>query len=333
MRETGDRTFPAEEHDLMRGPTTPLAELIESFRVNNEAKLTPRTLLGYLQTLRAFDRHQGGPSLADLTPEAVNRYVAQKMRTHPPAARLAAATLRAFASWLHTTGITPSSDGRHVLAGVPIPRVDRERTPFTDREYELVLRTLASASHRTRARDRALVLTLLATGLRLNELRELCLPDVHIERPLERSYLVVREETSKRTANKGDREVRLDPIAATALHNYITGWRPPARPDGPVFLTEGGKPFTYEGFKSYMARISDHLESAGVRDFMAHRCRHFWATTAHRAGSTETDLAQEGGWVNGSPVIKRYTKHRPFAELQRKPTGLSFLARSRERAS
>lgn len=317
----------------MRGPTTPLAELIESFRVNNEAKLTPRTLLGYLQVLRAFDAHHGGLRLEAMTAETVNRYVASKMRVHPPAARLAAATLRAFAKWLLAEGITPSADGRHVLATVSIPNVDRERSPFTDREYELVLKTLASASHRTRARDRALVITLLATGLRLNELRELRLPDVHIERPVERSYLVVREETTKRTAHKGDREVRLDPIAATALHNYTSGWRPSTLPEGPVFLTEGGKPFTYEGFKSYMARISDHLEAAGVRDFMAHRCRHFWATTAHRAGSTETDLAQEGGWVNGSPVIKRYTKHRPFAELQRKPTGLSFLARSRERAS
>lgn len=329
MRVPGDRTFPAEEGDLMRGPSTPLAELIESFRVNNEARLTTRTLLGYMQTLHAFDRHQGNPRLADLTPEAVNRYIADKMRTHPPAARLAAATLRAFASWLLAAGITPTTDGRHILATVRIPRVDRERSPFTDREYELVLKTLATASHRTRARDRALVITLLATGLRLNELRELRLPDVHIERPLERSYLVVREETSKRTANRGDREVRLDPIAATAVHNYARDWRPTTLPEGPLFLTEGGKPFTYEGFKSYMARISDHLETAGVRDFMAHRCRHFWATSTHRAGSTETDLAQEGGWVNGSPVIKRYTKHRPFAELQRKPTALSYLARER----
>lgn len=187
----------------------------------------------------------------------------------------------------------------------------------------LILRTLAAASHRTRIRDRAAILTLLATGLRLNELR---LPDVHIERPLERSYLVVRGESSK---SDRDREVRLDPIAATALHNYIRDWRPNLHPDGVVFLTEAGKPFTYSGFQKYLGRIGDSLERAGVRDFMAHRCRHFWATATHRAGSTETDLAQEGGWRTGSPVIHRYTKHRPFAELQRKPTALSFLAGQR----
>jgi len=322
----GDRTFTVEERDLMRGPTTPLAELIESFRVNNEARLSPRTLLGYVQVLRAFDLTLGGLRLADLTVETVNRYVADKMRTHPPAARLAAATLRALASWLLASGITPSTDGRHVLAGVRIPRVDRERSPFTDREYELILRTLTTASHRTRARDRAAVLTLLATGLRLNELREIRIPDVHIERPLERSYLVVRGESSK---SGRDREVRLDPIAATAMYNYIRDWRQNIHPDGVVFLTEAGKPFTYSGFQKYLGRIGDRLERAGVREFMAHRCRHFWATATHRAGSTETDLAQEGGWRNGSPVIHRYTKHRPFAELQRKPTALSYLARQR----
>jgi hypothetical protein len=49
----------------------------------------------------------------------------------------------------------------------------------------------------THARDRAVILTFLATGFRLNKLREVRLTDVHIERPLERSYLFVRRRRAR----------------------------------------------------------------------------------------------------------------------------------------
>lgn len=93
-------------------------------------------------------------------------------------------------------------------------------------------------------------------------------------------------------------------------------------------LTEEGKPFSLFGFKNYMARLGDRFEEAGVANWMAHRSRHYWATSAHRAGMTVFDIAVEGGWRD-LKMVQRYTKSRPFEELQRLPTPLSFVLQKR----
>jgi hypothetical protein len=40
------------------------------------------------------------------------------------------------------------------------------------------------------------------------------------------------------------------------------------------------------------------------------------------------DIAAEGGWRD-LKMVQRYTKNRPFEELQRLPTPLSFVLRKR----
>jgi integrase len=169
------------------------------------------------------------------------------------------------------------------------------------------------------------ILTFLATGLRLNELREVRMTDVHLERPLERSCLFVRAATSK---SHRSRRVRLDPLAANAVHQYARDWRPEAAGAAPLFLTEKGEPFTYYGFQNYVRRIGDRFKAAGVEHWMAHRCRHYWATSNHRNGMTIFDIAAEGGWKD-SEMVRRYTHDRPFEELQAMPTALTAMLRRR----
>ena len=43
---------------------------------------------------------------------------------------------------------------------------------------------------------------------------------------------------------------------------------------------------------------------------------------------TTFDIAAEGGWRD-LKMVQRYTKNRPFEELQRLPTPLSFVLRKR----
>ncbi len=321
-----ERTFTAEDwRPFMRGPNTPLLDLVESYLLAREAELSPRTIHGYRMHLQAFARHLGEPTLRDLTPPTVQRFIAERRRKAPFAARYAAAVLKAFATWLAENQYLTGPLGGSVLAAVKTPRVDRRREAYTDQDVDTMIRVLNSGSNRSRARDKAAVLTLLATGLRLNELRELSYADIHIERPIERSFIVVRAETSK---SNSSRQVRLDPIAATAIHTYIKDWRPNGTPGDPLFLTEAGKPFSYAGFQNYLARLGDRFEAAGVEHWMAHRCRHYWATSAHRSGMSIIDIGAEGGWKD-SEMVKRYAHDRPFAELQQMPTPLSAMLKRR----
>ena len=73
-----------------------------------------------------------------------------------------------------------------------------------------------------------------------------------------------------------------------------------------------------------MGRLGDRFEKAGIPNWMAHRARHYWATSAHRTGMSVFDIAAEGGWRD-IKMVQRYTKARPFEELQRMPTPLSAV--------
>ena len=46
------------------------------------------------------------------------------------------------------------------------------------------------------------------------------------------------------------------------------------------------------------------------------------------SGMTVFDIAVEGGWRD-LKMVQRYTKSRPFEELQRLPTPLSFVLQKR----
>ena len=316
------RTFTTSWESLMRGPDAALSEMIESFLMAKEAEgRSARTIEQYTEYLGHFERWVGGGTLTKLTPEAATRYISERRRHSPTIGRLSAAILKSFASWLASMGYLATPIGGSVLGAVKTPRYDRVRQPYTDDEVRKMIRVLSTSELRTRARDKVVVLTLIATGLRLNELRELRLVDVHIQRPIEESYLFVRADTSK---SKASRQVRLDRIAAEAVVAYVKDWRPDKGDNASLILTEEGKTFTASGMDTYMARIGERFEAAGIENWMAHRARHYWATSAHRAGMTPFDIATEGGWKD-LKMVQRYTKARPFQELQRLPTPLSSV--------
>lgn len=75
------------------------------------------------------------------------------------------------------------------------------------------------------------------------------------------------------------------------------------------------------------AHIANRLESAGVQDFGAHRCRHQWATLGARDGMTHYELCAEGGWKRGSRVPAQYVEEIPFEDLQRRTSPLTAFLR------
>ena len=309
----------------MRGKQTPLSDMIDAFMFAKEAQgRSPKTLEEYRYYLRAFDTLQGGLRLEDLTPDRINRYVANYRRRSQAGGRLAAAYLKSLASWLSDSGYWSTPLGGSVLASVKAPRFRKEREGYTREEADLILRTLDTWTHRTALRDKAVVITFMATGCRLNEIRELRLRDVHIERPLERSWIFIRGETSK---GRQSRKIRLDPKAAGAIEMYRLDERPQADGDAPLFLGEEGQHFTLNSFQTYTGRLRDRFKAAGVSNWTAHRNRHWWATESHAAGMTIFDIQAEGGWKDVN-MVRRYTKNRPFEELQQMPTALSSVIRA-----
>ena len=315
-----DRTF--QEWIEVRGPSTPLADMIGSFI--SDRRLSEASAKDYERVLRSFVKWAGNITTGELSAEAVNGFLATK-RGHRFAARNACAYLKSFASWLSDERYLP---GPSVLARMKMPRVPTEgRLPLDDTEIEAIQRVLAAKPNRTRFRDTALFFLLFSSGVRRAEACGLLLEDVVMDIGQRKGFLEVRAITSKGMTY---RRIRLGRMAVDALHKYIEDGRVPFKGSGrePLFTTEAGKAFKPGGFQSWLSRLSDEFEEAGIRDWKAHRMRTTWATWFHRgsdvSGATVYDLKREGGWKDLSTPL-RYTKDRPWEELAAMPTPIEAV--------
>lgn len=305
----------------MRKPSTPLDSVIQSYLLHCQ-HLKPRTREGYSQQLAAFVKwlraNDYEAVLSDVDANVVTQYVMERQRVSPFTARAASSNLKAFASWLARVGIRHDR-GRSVLGEVRSPRVPQDvRRPLSDAEVETVI----SSAKQTRypERDTALVLTALDCGLRLNELRELELEDIDFGE----LSLTVRAATSKSNRR---RQVRIGRETARTLDRYIRDVRE-EHPSGSstVFLSSRGMTMTIGGIGQVFQRIR---KRSGVRQFMAHVCRHTWATNYRRRDCGDLyDLKYEGGWAD-LKMVGQYAHQGPLAERRRGPSPMDALIRDR----
>ena len=309
----------------MRDLRTPLESVIESYLLHSQDR-KPRTREFYANHLGSFARWLRTNSydvvLGDVDSNVVSQYLLTRQTISAFSARGAAATLKAFGSWLARMGIRDDRGGS-VLAQVRGPRVPQDvRRPLTDREVADVL----SAAKRTRncERDYAILMVALDCGLRLNEIRELRLGDID----LDEMCLTVRAETSK---SNRTRQVRLGREAARALDRYVKDFREEAAHAAAaqretVFLSDDGLSMTRRGVGQIFSRIR---ALSGVQTLMAHVCRHTWATNYRRRDCGDLyDLKYEGGWSD-LKMVGRYAHQGPLAERRRGPSPMDALLRNR----
>lgn len=312
----------------MRGAETPLGEVIESFLIHRGGDLSEVTASNYRRVFRVFvewSEHELArtPLVADVEPGTVEAFLQhRKLTGSAESARVAWVALRSLAKGLAELRIH-SDDGDSVLRRVRQPKVkDEHRRNLTDREMWAVIERASEGE--TGERDRAIVITLLGTGLRRAELIGLRLTDVDLSERL----VKVRASTSK---SVHAREIAIHTEAVKELDRYVRDFRVGEIDDeGPLFTSRHGKPMTGQAIK----RLFDRLKiRTGIRDLCAHMLRHTWATNYNRSGSgTAFDLQMEGGWTT-SRMVQRYTKLRPLAERRRAPSPFSAPRASASQSS
>ncbi|HET7699504.1 MAG TPA: tyrosine-type recombinase/integrase [Candidatus Limnocylindria bacterium] len=308
----------------MRNKNTPLDSVIESYLLYCHDK-AERTREFYANNLGHFVRwlrtNDYDVVLADVDPNVVNQYLAERRRVSPYVARAACMTLKAFASWLARVSIRHDR-GRSVLAEVRAPKVPQDvRRPLSDSDVDVVIETAKQS--RNPERDLALLMLALDSGLRLGELCGLRVSDID----LRQLVVVVRAETSK---GNRTREVRFGAATAKALDRYLRDFREesPHLVNGTdrLFLGLAGLPMTTRGLGQVFARIR---RRSGVRGFMAHVCRHTWATNFRRRESGDLlDLKDQGGWRDDK-MLQRYSHRLALSERRRGPSPMDALLRER----
>ncbi len=205
--------------------------------------------------------------LADADGNALNRLLGERLAegAAPRSVGRMRSALRRFYAWANREGLirpNPATD-------LPAPR--RPRTlpvDLSEADVEALLNAPDTSSP-LGLRDRAMLETLYATGLRVSELVNLTLNEIHLVRGL------------ARITGKGGRE-RLVPIGDEAidwLHRYLNEARPAMlgeRQAAAVFVTSRATPLTRQAF---WYRLKHHARHAGLARLPSpHTLRHAFAT-------------------------------------------------------
>ena len=310
---------------------TTLDQLIRAFELRNRTlNRSPKTTAWYSNNLRLFRGflESQGYSLAigDIGIQVVREYIVHlqtrnKYDGHPftPAReeRLAPCTIRdhvetikALFTWLSEEGYTEANK----LEMLRYPKVPRRYVEvLSDEEIRRVLSIMDQDSP-AGARNTAIVLTFLDSGIRVAEMVNLKMGDARIDQ----GYLKVMGKGSK------ERMVPIGVSTQRTLLRYVLHFRPEpalAQVDN-LFLTAYRKPMTVNTVHLMLKRLG---AAAGVKRLHAHLCRHTFATKYLLNGGDVFSLQQILGH-SSLEMVRRYVtlasaqvsvQHRKFSPMDR----------------
>lgn len=282
-----------------------LSSAIEGYLLNAEARrLSQNTITGYKHIFTKLIRHfDADPIFRTLTSTQVKQFlVSQNTLSNKTLANHHAA-LSALWRWAAIEGLVE----KNIIADIPQPKPEeRIIEPYTQDEIKAMLKSLdKSASYSrpgksecsnslgTANRNRAIILTLLDTGMRASELCNLTIANADIKG---RHVLVF---------GKGAKE-RLIPISAPvaqAIWRYLSNDRPKKPPPSDrLFTTPQGGPLDRHDLNHLIVRIAHR---AGVDNADIHRFRHTFAITYLRNGGDVYTLQRILGHTT-LDMVRRY---------------------------
>lgn len=292
-----------------------LSQAISGFILARTADgLSPHTLADYTHTLRLFQLYATDVELSSLDTGQLRAFFAYLRKDYLPVrssgdtAPLSNHTLanmwcgvRSFFKWCAVEGLVAT---RPDLAIQRPQYTAPEISPFTQEELAALLdaaeytapaQTARRAAFRMKrpsaARDRALILVLLDTGLRVSELGRLQVRDVD----LQSGEVTVAPYQSGRKSR--GRHVYLGKASRRALWRYVA-----SRHEGALFVTADGAAMDRNSIRLLLSRLGAR---AGIARCYPHRFRHTFAIEYLRNGGDVFTLQRLLG--HGSlDMVRRY---------------------------
>lgn len=261
---------------------------------------SPNTIKAYREAVEQFDRFlaaKGMPrAVANVRREHVEAFITDQLeRLRPASAANRYRSLQQFFRWLVDEGELRESP----MARMHPPTIP-ETPPPVIREDQLDALIKATAGSRfDERRDKAIVLILLDTGIRLAEIAGLRIEDVEIPR--------APATTTLKVLGKGRRPrmVALGRDAASALQWYVK-----VRASHPA----NREPWLWLGLKGRLGptgiaqMLKRRARDAGIPAGMhPHLFRHTFAHMYLAGGGQEGDLMQLAGWRSRT-MLSRYGK-------------------------
>jgi integrase/recombinase XerD len=254
-----------------------LSAALQGYWLDKQLHFSATTTPRYQLTFRRLVEFVGDVEIASITGDDLRRFLAHLSSTY----RLSKRTVHD--SWVHLSSLWTWAEVElqiaHILRNqVRQPEFTRRKPdPFTSHEIKRLLtgvaRDAGGARRATAARDYALLLTLLDTGLRVSELCALTIADYDAEQ----GRLHVRH--GKGRGGGKERFVVVGKRTQKALWRYLATRE--ITPAAPLFATRAGGVLTRTELHHQLARLGKRV---GVTHVHPHRFRHTFAITFLRNG-------------------------------------------------
>lgn len=292
--------------------------------LSSERGFSSNTIAAYRNDLTQFIAYLASPPVAhhaaavgqwtELSDDHLNRYLLYLREREYAASTVArkTAAIKSFCHFLLSDGIMRADPAEKMAA----PKVDKYVPKAISPED--VAKLLAqpcrhAESNRPEAlRDRAMLETLYATGMRVSELVALNLDDVDLDRG------------TVRCSGKAGRQrtVPLNAGAVSSLRPYLDEARPALSnsTEPALFLNHRGNRLTRQGF---WLILKSYAHQAGIGDITPHTLRHSFATHALGHGADLRDVQHVLGHVSISTtqVYRQLASAAAAVKLDLEPVG------------
>ena len=250
-----------------------------------DKRLSPNTISAYMTDLELYGeflvKYQNLKDIAEVTEEHINKYIASLKRADLSKQTISRKiiAIKEFHKYLVSeTDIVKEDPAKFIdlpKPSKPLPVV------LSKDEINRMLDSIETDSP-LGLRNKAMIETLYASGLRISELVGLTLADIH----LREKYIVVVGKGNK------ERMVPLGDMAVIALRNYIEKGRPflSKKPGNTLFYNYQGNSISRQSLYKYIVKLAK--DNGIEKEIFPHTIRHSFATHLLEGG-TDLRIVQE----------------------------------------
>lgn len=268
-------------------------------------RFSPHTLLDYENTFNKFMKFLGTDlPLTDITTHHIQEFLNSYPHLSDKTIRNYHAGLSSFWTWATKEGLVDE----HIVRQVTPPKaIENEIVPFSQDDVKLMLyackrsRSYHRSFHREKIshtlpnckRNKAIILTLLDTGVRASELCNMQMSDVDLR----------NKQISVKGKGKKKRTVEISGRTVQVISQYLMT-RPELLKHSPLFTNNHDLAMTRSGLLQLTKRLG---ERANVQNVHPHRFRHTFAINFLRNGGNIFALQKLLGHAT-LDMVKRYLK-------------------------
>lgn len=254
------------------------------YHLQTDKRLSPNTVAAYMTDLELYGefliKYQNIKDITMINEDHINKYIASLKRADMSKQTISRKiiAIKEFHKFLYSEKISDEDPAKFIdlpKPSKPLPVV------LSKDEISKMLDSIETDTP-LGLRNKAMIETLYASGLRISELVGLSIADIH----LREKYIVVVGKGNK------ERMVPLGDMAVIALRNYIEKGRPflSKKPGNTLFYNYQGNPISRQSLYKYIVKLAK--DNGIEKEISPHTIRHSFATHLLEGG-TDLRIVQE----------------------------------------